>query len=100
MEKLVNEILNQINNLKSENTSWKATFSKFINDSNKKFFIDELEILERQNKIKSENLLSKLEKLLLDCENKIEEVLIKFTIFFIFSKYRKKKKLILNKNLF
>lgn len=90
MEKLINELLNQINNLKSENSSWKATFLKFMDDSNKKFFIDELEILERQNKIKSENLLSKLEKLLLDCEKKIEEVDINFIVInIVFSFFNK-----------
>ena len=78
-EKLISELLNQINNMKTNNSAWQADFLKNMNFFNEKIMnqeilLDQLEKFEKLSNTKIDYVVTEINKLPSIYDDKIEEV--------------------------
>lgn len=83
-EKLISELINQINNLRKNNTSWQADFLKNMNEFNQKIMnqeilLDQLDIFEKNTNKKIDTICSELKKIPTELsKHKIEVIFLYF----------------------
>jgi hypothetical protein len=75
-EKIINELINQISNVKTSNIKWQSDFLKNMNDFNEKFMNAEIQIdqLDKQDKV----IHKKMDALQIDLKRKETNILESF----------------------
>ena len=81
LQKLISELINQINNMKNHNNSWQANFLKNMNDFNEKIMnqeilLDQLDKFEKLTNKKIEIICHELKKIPNNLNKQITQVII------------------------